>query len=170
MGYLDIILCIPLIWGLLTGFMKGLIVQVASILALVLGIYGAIMFSNFAQDFLLANFQIDHQYLAITAFAMTFIGIVVGVYFLGKAVQKLIDIMALGFFNKLLGAVFGLIKFMLVLSALLFVFDVIDAQFSLVDQKDKDKSVLYGPLSELIPTIAPDARKMVQKTGNEILS
>jgi len=169
MGYLDIILCIPLIWGLFTGFIKGLIVQVASILALVLGIYGAIMFSNFAQDFLLANFQIDHQYLAITAFAMTFIGIVVGVYFLGKAVQKLIDIMALGFFNKLLGAVFGLIKFMLVLSALLFVFDVIDAQFSLVDQKDKDKSVLYGPLSELIPTIAPDAKKMVQKTSKEIL-
>ena len=169
MAYLDIILCIPLIWGLFTGFMKGLIVQVASILALVLGIYGAIIFSNFAQDFLLANFQIDHKYLGITAFAMTFIAFVVGVYFLGKAVQKLIDMMALGLVNKLLGAAFGLIKFALVLSALLFVFDVIDRQISLIEQKDKDKSVLYGPLSKLIPRIAPDAKKMVEKTSREIL-
>ena len=127
------------------------------------------MFSNFAQDFLLANFQIDHKYLGITSFAMTFIVIVIGVHFLGKAVQKMIDMMALGLFNKLLGAVFGFLKFVIVLSALLFVFDVIDEQFSLIDPKDKNKSVLYGPLSELIPTIAPDAKKMVQKTSEEIL-
>ncbi len=88
MGYLDIILCIPLIWGLYTGFTKGVIIQMASLLALILGVYGAIVFSNLTQGILTSNFQIDNKYIPIISFATTFIAIVIAVHFLGKVLEK----------------------------------------------------------------------------------
>ena len=169
MSSLDIILCIPLIWGLYKGFVRGLIIQVASILALVLGIYGAVMFSNFAQEFLSATFHIDHKYLAISAFALTFVTIIIGVHFIGRAIKKMIDLMALGFFNKVFGAVFGFLKVALVISVVLFILDLVDEQMGLIPKKERSKSILYGPMSKLVPTIAPDAKKLVNRGKDAIL-
>ena len=169
MSYLDIILCIPLIWGLYKGFTKGLVIQVASLLALVLGVYGAVLFSGLTQELLEANFQIDNKYLPLIAFVATFVAIVVAVHFLGKVLEKTIDMIALGLFNKIFGAVFGFLKAALILSVLVFVLELIDAQLSVIPQKEKNKSILYGPMGELIPTIAPDAKKLVRKTSKEIL-
>ncbi|MBL4735802.1 MAG: CvpA family protein [Flavobacteriales bacterium] len=169
MSYLDIILCIPLIWGLYKGFTKGLVIQVASLLALVLGVYGAVLFSGLTQELLEANFQIDNKYLPLIAFVATFVAIVVAVHFLGKVLEKTIDIIALGLFNKIFGAVFGFLKAALILSVLVFVLELIDAQLSVIPQKEKNKSILYGPMGELIPTIVPDAKKLVRRTSKEIL-
>ena len=161
MGYLDIILCILLIWGLYNGYTKGLIIQMASLLALILGVYGAIVFSNLTQGILTSNFQIDNKYIPIISFATTLIAIVIAVHFLGKVLEKSINMIALGLFNKLLGAVFGVLKVALLLSALIFVFEGLDKQFSLIPQDAKSKSVLYRPMSKLIPAIVPDARKIM---------
>ena len=169
MSYIDIVLCIPLIWGLFKGFSKGLIIQVASLLALVLGVYGAIMFSNVAQEILTSNFQIDNKYAPITAFAGTFILILIATHFLGKALEKIVDMVALGFFNKLLGAVFGFLKVALLLAVALFVLEVIETQFSVIPEKEKSKSILYGPMSKIIPTIAPDAKKILRRKTKEVL-
>ena len=52
MTVLDIVLAALLLFGLIKGLMKGLFVEVASLIALIAGIYGAIHFSAFAFDFL----------------------------------------------------------------------------------------------------------------------
>ena len=137
------------------------IIFLASLLALILGVYGAIVFSNLTQGILTSNFQIDNKYIPIISFATTFIAIVIAVHFLGKVLEKSINMIALGLFNKLLGAVFGLLKVALLLSALIFVFEGLDKQFSLIPQDAKSKSVLYRPMSKLIPAIVPDARKIM---------
>ena len=162
MGYLDIILCIPLLWGLYKGYTKGLIIQLASLTALVLGVYGSIVLSNMTQDILTSNFQIDNKYVPIIAFTATFLAIIIAVHFLGKILEKMINIIALGLFNKLLGAGLGLLKVALVLSALIFVFEGIDKKFSLLPSEEKAKSFLYIPMSELIPTIAPAAERIME--------
>ena len=63
MNYLDIILSIPLLWGLYKGITRGIIKELASLLALVLGTYGAIHFSEQIQPTLQANTSIDESYL-----------------------------------------------------------------------------------------------------------
>jgi membrane protein required for colicin V production len=162
MGYLDIILCIPLLWGLYKGYTKGLIIQLASLVALIFGVYGSIMFSNLTQDILTSNFQIDNKYIPMIAFAVTFLVIIIAVHVMGKILEKMVNMIALGLFNKLLGAGFGLLKAALILSALIFVFEVIDKKFSLLPSGEKAKSFLYTPMSELIPTIAPAAQRIIE--------
>jgi len=47
MNTIDIIIGIILIFGTVNGFLKGLFVEVTTLVGLVLGVYGAIHFSHF---------------------------------------------------------------------------------------------------------------------------
>ena len=76
MTVIDIILGALLLFGLIRGFMKGLFVEVASSVALIAGVYGAIHFSNFAADLLESRLDWDEKYINIVAFAITFVIIV----------------------------------------------------------------------------------------------
>ena len=90
--------------------MKGLFVEVASIAALILGVYGAIHFSDFAASFLMERVDWNENYVNITAFAITFIAIVIVIALAGKALTKIADFASLGILNKLLGGLFGALK------------------------------------------------------------
>ena len=103
MGVFDIVLGALILFGLVRGFMKGLFVEVASLVALVAGVYGAIHFSNFAAELLQTRTEWNEKTINITAFAITFIGIVLAIAFAGKALTKLANFAALGILNKLLG-------------------------------------------------------------------
>ena len=52
MGFIDVILGLLLVYGLYKGFRNGLILEIASIAALIAGIYGAIHFSYIAAGYL----------------------------------------------------------------------------------------------------------------------
>lgn len=47
MNYIDIILLLPLLYGAYRGFSRGLIIEVATLLGLLLGVYIAIKFSGY---------------------------------------------------------------------------------------------------------------------------
>ena len=77
MNYLDIILGILLLYGLVKGFMKGLFVELASLIAIVAAIYGATHFSDYIGNHLAKSVSWEPQYIKLTAFALTFIGILI---------------------------------------------------------------------------------------------
>ena len=49
---LDIILLIPLLWFGYNGYKKGLIIEIASLAAFILGLYFAFYFSDFTAEYL----------------------------------------------------------------------------------------------------------------------
>ena len=126
MNILDIILGALILFGLIRGLSKGLFVEVASLVALIAGVYGAIHFSDFAAGFLESRVDWNEQTINITAFAITFIVIVLTISLAGKALTKLADFAALGIMNKLLGGVFGALKIGLILSVVLMIFGKIN--------------------------------------------
>src|SRR5690606_17911226 len=103
MSSIDIVLVTLLLFGFIRGLFNGLFVEVASLLALVLGVYGAIHFSVFASEFLEPKVDWDQNTINIVAFAITFIVIVLTIALAGKALTKLANFAALGLINKLLG-------------------------------------------------------------------
>lgn len=155
MTLIDIILGALLLFGLIRGFMKGLFVEVASLVALIAGVYGAIHFSNFAAEFLDSKLDWDEKYINIVAFAITFVIIVLIISLAGKALTKLANFAALGILNKLLGGVFGGLKIGLILSILLIVFDNMNNTIPFADKEDLEASVLYKPVKGLAPMIFP---------------
>lgn len=159
MGVLDIILAALLLFGLVRGFMKGLFVEVASLVALIAGVYGAIHFSSFAGEFLQGRFDWSEKTINITAFAITFVIIILAISLAGKALTKIADFAALGILNKLLGGVFGALKIGLILSVLLIVFDKMNRTIPFVDKADLEDSILYKPVKSLAPIIFPNIIK-----------
>lgn len=164
MSIIDIVLAALLLFGFIRGLFKGLFVEVASFLALVLGIYGAIHFSYFASEFLESKVDWNEKTVNVVAFAITFVIIVLLISLAGKALTKLANFAALGILNKLLGAVFGALKIGLILSVLLIVFNKLNNTLPFMEEDDIENSVLYKPLKSLAPMIFPT----IIKSGEEL--
>ena len=159
MNVFDIVIAALLIFGFVRGVMKGLFVEVASLAALIGGVYGAIHFSYFIGDFLKEAVSWDQEYVSLAAFAGTFIIIIVTIALLGKMLTKLADFAALGIINKILGGVFGAIKIGLILSVVFIFFGKMNDTIPFVKKETLDESILYAPVRKIAPTIFPSIIK-----------
>jgi len=149
MGLLDILLGIPIAWGLWKGFKNGLFMEIASIIALIAGIYGAIHFSYITGDYLSQQMDWNERNMSIAAFIITFVLIIIVVHLAGKLLTKVANFAMLGLVNKIAGAIFGGLKVAILLGAVLIFFDRMDTKFHLLDQRTKENSVLYQPIKEI---------------------
>lgn len=167
MSIIDIILAALLLFGFIRGIFKGLFVEIASLVALVLGVYGAIHFSYFAADFLESKVDWNEKTINIIAFAITFVIIVLVISLAGKALTKLADFAALGLLNKLLGGVFGALKVGLILSILLIMFNKLNNTLPFMEKEDLEKSILYESVKSLAPMIFPNLIKSEEEQQAE---
>ena len=150
MNFIDIILGGLILFGFVRGIMKGLFVEVASLVALIAGIYGAIHFSYFAGDFLSEQFESwDEKYINLTAFAITFVVILVLITMAGKLLTKIADFASLGILNKLLGGAFGGLKVAVMIGAVLVFFHRTNNAMEFVEEEKIETSVLYEPVKEV---------------------
>lgn len=159
MNTFDIIIAALLLFGFVRGLMKGLFVEVASLVALVAGVYGAIHFSYFIGDWLKDSVDWDEKYISLAAFAGTFVVIIVTIALLGKALTKIADFASLGMLNKILGGVFGALKIGLILSVAFIFFGKMNDTIPFVEQETLDESVLYKPVKKIAPMIFPSIIK-----------
>lgn len=155
MNYIDIVLALLLIFSAINGFRKGLVVELASLAALILGIWGAIEFSDITSEFLIENFDMQSKHLNIISFVITFIVIVILVHVVGSVVNKMVESVMLGFVNKLAGLIFGILRSALILSIILVVFDKIDKDIEILSPEAKSESRLYDPIRNFAPSIFP---------------
>lgn len=155
MNYIDIILGVLLIIAAIRGFRKGFIIELASLAALVLGIWGAIHFSHLTAGYIADTFDYQSAHLGLISFFITFIVIVIVIHILGNALNQIVDVLALGLINHLAGLLFGVVKTAVILSVLLFIFDRADENAHLIPKEDKENSRVYEPLKNLVPTLFP---------------
>ena len=152
MNYLDIIIAIILLLFGVKGFRKGLIIEVVTLLAFAVGIYGAMHFSDFTAEHLKEFMEINPKYLNTTAFVLTFILLVILVNIIGRMVTKLIQAMNLGFFNKLGGARFGMAKGVLLCSIMVMVLNNFQL-IGIVKPEVREQSKLYPYIEETVPYV-----------------
>jgi membrane protein required for colicin V production len=149
LGFWDVLLGIPLIYGLYKGLRNGIVVEIASILALIAGIYGVMHFSYIASDFLQERFSWDSRTIKLAAFALTFLAILFAVHLLGRFLTRIINLTGLGILNVLTGGVFGVLKVALILGALFVFYERASQTTGLMESDQLKHSFLYAPLKEL---------------------
>ena len=155
MNWIDAIIVVLLIISLVRGFTNGLVKEVASLAALILGIWGAIRFSAFTAEKLYDYFDMTGRYVGIIAFLITFGIIVVIIHFVGIIADKIVDAASLGLINRLLGIGFGLLKSVLLLSVLFVILNAIDARKPFLPKDIIEGSIFYSPISDIAPAIFP---------------
>ncbi|MBR9830896.1 CvpA family protein [Acidiluteibacter ferrifornacis] len=155
MNYLDIVICIPLAWALYKGFRKGLILEIAALVSLVIGIMMAYKFSDYTSNLLIQYFEIQTKALPLISFILTFLVVVIGIHFLAKTLERIIKLAALGLVNRLAGALFSFLKIGLIISTLLYVGSLFDQSFQFIPQDIKKESLVYEPIISAPPKILP---------------
>ena len=168
MNSLDYILFIPLLYGLYRGFTKGLIIELASLLALTLGIYGALHFSSLTFEFLSHYVEINTVYLQLVSYGLTFLIIVMFISLTGKILTMLIKLVALGFINRMMGAIFGGIKVLLILSVFISFFDRFNKQFGMINDEILSSSLMYNPIRIQAEQIYPNVLEEFEKQKESI--
>ncbi len=149
MNFIDIILGLLLLYGLYKGVRNGLLVEIASILALVAGLYGAIHFSYLVGDYMALHFDWNEKTMSLVSFILTFFIIVVLVVLAAKFLTKVAELAMLGLLNRIAGGLFGLLKVGIILGALLIFLESVNRNLSLYDEDIEENSALYQPLRNL---------------------
>jgi membrane protein required for colicin V production len=163
MNFFDIIFLVPLLFALYRGFKKGLIHMIASLLALVLGIIGAIKLRPFFAALLDGIFNISPDHVNVIAFAVAFVTIVLVVPLAAFLMDKLIKAVALSFVNRLLGMVFGVVVTAFVISMILWPVNQINAERQIIKPEHIEGSLLYNPLSSIAPALFPYLKRQEWK-------
>ncbi len=149
MGFLDIILAMLLVYGLYKGLRNGFFVEIASLVALIAGLFGAIHFSYIAGGYISDLVKWEQQYINLVAFIITFVIIVLLIHVVGKLLSKVTEFSLLGILNKLAGGVFGALKTAVIIGALLIYFDKLNQNAEIVKEETINRSVLYTPLKDI---------------------
>jgi membrane protein required for colicin V production len=152
MNSLDLFLLIPITLGFIFGIFKGLIKELTSLAAIVLGVYGA--------KFLAPAFSGFFKLSLPLTYLLLFIIIGSCLLLLAKMLDKIFDSISLGGLNKMLGGIFGCLKYALIVSVLLNIFNAIDSKFKILRVETKESSIVYMPVMKLAPALWSEAKKV----------
>ena len=162
MEFLDIVFTALLGYALYNGLKNGLFVEIASFGSLIIGIFMAIKFSYLVRLALEDFIKVNPKYIEIIAFAITFLVVVVGIYLLAKFFTGIFSFASLGWLNKLGGAVFSLLKTILMLSVVISLFQKININHMLIKEDKLNASVFYNPIQEVSTFMYPSLEKWYQ--------
>ncbi|MBC9813545.1 CvpA family protein [Crocinitomicaceae bacterium CZZ-1] len=155
MNFIDILLLIPIGYAVYKGFKNGFIIEVCTLLALLVGIYAGIHFSDGTANLLKTSWNIHSEYLPVIAFTITFLGVGALVFFGGKMLEKVVDVANLTPLNKFLGILFALIKIFYLLSVFIVLLESYDEKGDFIKEETKQDSLLYEPVKNLSLTTIP---------------
>lgn len=144
-NYIDVIILLPLVYGAYKGFSQGLIIEMSTLFALVLGVFISLKYAVNVEFFLKDFIALPESYAYYIAFAVTFLLVIIVIHLLGKLLTRLIDMVSLGLFNKLFGILLGVLKAAIVVCVVLFLMNALDNRYDFISVKTKNESLLYKP-------------------------
>ena len=149
MNIFDVIILIILLYGLIKGFIKGFVIEIAGIIALILGVTGSFKFTSILEVYLNSYVDWSPKTIQVISFIILFIIIIYAVSLLAKMITKTLKIIALGMINRIFGGIFGLLKWCVILSSLVLVSQEINEIITLIPDKTLKDSVSYNLLDKL---------------------
>ncbi len=161
MNFIDYSIIIFTILFVINGYRKGIIISLASIIALILGIYAAVYFSNYLDATLMEHLNPSRFWLPILSFTITFMLVVIAILIMAKLAEKAVDVVGFGIINHIGGAVLGLVKGIILISILLFIITSLDPKGKWLTREDKKGSFFYHRVSDVFP-------RVMKKFGGEI--
>lgn len=145
-SYLDLFLLIPIGLAIWRGWRNGFVMEVFSMLALFVGLYAGVHFSEWMADFLRTKFEMKGENLPIISFIVVLVLVFVGLFFLGKLITKTVSAGGAEKWNQIGGAFFSLAKTLLFLSILFVLFNALDRKYGWLPHQQKRHSFFYEPI------------------------
>ena len=155
MNWLDIVILCLLGIGLIKGLYDGMIKQVVSLFALIVGIYLCSGVAQWLCGYLALLEWFPQGAVRMTSYFLGFCIIAGIILIAGRIVNRLIDATPLSVFNHLIGGLVGLILMVVFISVLLNLIEMVDHQSALLPQEIKVESRFYMMIKNIVTSIFP---------------
>jgi membrane protein required for colicin V production len=142
MTTIDIILILPLALAIISGYRKGLIIEIAALVAFIIGIIACLKLTHKVILFV-HPWTGDSKWVPLICYLVVFLAVYLLVMWIGKLLEKVVKIVQLGLINRLLGVLFSLLKMCFFISLVLWLIN----QVHLIPDDVKDHSVVYKALN-----------------------
>lgn len=143
---LDILFLIILAIGLIRGASRGLVMELSGLLGLIVSIFVAKNYSEVLMGKFFTFFGIQAEVSHFISFIIVLLLSLVVIHFLAILISRFIKLVMLDWLNKLGGAVFSGIKYLLILGAIFYAFERMNNVVQLVEKEEIAKSKLYSPI------------------------
>lgn len=155
MGFIDIIFAALLVFALIRGLRNGLFVELASLVSFFIGIYIAVKFSYVVGNLLGDSISSSSKTAKVAAFVITLIVVVVAIHLLAKVFSKIASFVFLGWLDKLGGAVFAVLKTVLLLGIVLSLFQKVNINDAIISKETQNRSLLFNPILKTSEVMLP---------------
>ena len=144
-----------MIWGIYKGYVQGFIIQTIALFVLLAGVFVALKISASFYDAVIDKSTVALPNFPVIMFALLFGFIVFASNYVALLVQKQVVSIPKSITTRVLGAFFGGLKYMFIISIMLSFVDRLDNNFEIVTKKEKSRTVFYQPFLNFAPTILP---------------
>ena len=154
MNWLDVLIVLPLLFGLVRGLMRGLVSEVIAIVVVVLGALGSRMLAPSFAAWLLRQFAWPDEVCDVVAYVLIFLAIAIALSVLAKILHRFLQAIHLGWANRLLGGLFGACKYGIIVLIIVFAMDRTNAHYHWLDKSPVVKtSVVYPQAVKIVRQI-----------------
>jgi membrane protein required for colicin V production len=144
---LDLVFAVIIILAIIKGYQKGLIAGLFSFIAIIIGLAAAIKLSTVMAGYIGKTVKISDQWLPVISFAIVFAVVILLVRWGANAIQRTVEVVMLGWVNRLGGIIFYAAVYITIFSVILFYAEQIKA----IQPATKKKSVTYSYIQPLGP-------------------
>ena len=149
MSYLDLFFGMAIAWGAYSGFSKGLIKELASILGVIIGVFLAKNYYPYLDIKLKLIFESEAGFISILSAILIFLLTIMVFKIIAKFLTKFLKIIALGLLNRIIGSVFGIFKTVLLLCILVFIFSNINNVTGIIKAEKLSQSFFYSKIEKI---------------------
>lgn len=158
MNIIDIIILVLIVLAAIKGLSDGLIRQVGGILGLFLGIFLAGRFSSRLADWLHQWVNAPENIVKIISFVLIIIAVCICMHLLGRLLEKIINLVTLGWINRILGMLLSVFTAVLLIGVFIsLIYYVNDTWFTLIRpstlEASKGVTVISGISDAIFPYI-----------------
>lgn len=161
MEVIDIIILGLIGIGVIQGVMKGFLKQLCMIAGLVAGLLLARALFGVVAEKLAPALGSSITIAQILSFILIWVAVPIACGLIASILTKALDVIHLGWLNRLLGALFGAVKVMLLVGLGIYVLEYIDPKDEFISQTKKEASVLYSPVKEFTDMFFPTVKKVL---------
>ena len=159
----DFLILVVMSYGIYKGYVQGFIVQTIALFVLLAGVFVSVKLSLTVHNLIIDKSTVALPNFPVMVFAILFGMVVFASNWVALIVKKQILSLPRPITTRVLGAFFGAVKYMFIISIMLLFIDRIDSNFQIIPKKEEARTIFYKPFLKFAPTVLPKLKFHVRE-------
>lgn len=169
MAIIDIILLICFVPAIISGISNGLVKQLVKLLSLLIGIWASFKFSEMVTAWLSQYIQGNETILKIVSYIIILLVVVLILNLLGNLIARLLRAVSLGWADKVLGLIFGVLQTAFILGLLILLVESLNDSLEFIKPGSLDNATVYQGIKDLAEDVFPYLKDFFSETAEPFI-